>query len=82
MRSAVEAWSLKVHIFLGLYFLFFLWLFCLSGVVLNHPKWRIAGFWSERKQISSELPISRPAETDDFLAARSLMRHFDMLTLQ
>jgi hypothetical protein len=73
MRSAVETWSRKLHICLGLYFLFFLWLFCLSGVVLNHPKWRVAGFWNERKQMSSELQISRPAETDDFLAARSLM---------
>jgi hypothetical protein len=73
MRSAVESWSRKLHIYLGLYFLFFLWLFCLSGVVLNHPKWRIAEFWNERKQTSSELQISRPAETDDFLAARNLM---------
>ena len=68
MRSAVDAWSRNPHIYLGLYLLFFLWLFCLSGVVLNHPNWRVAGFWNERKQTSSELSISRPAETDELLA--------------
>lgn len=78
MPSAVETWSRKLHIYLGLYFLFFVWLFCLSGAVLNHPKWRIAGFWDERKQISSELRVSRPAHTDDFLVAKSLVEQLNI----
>ncbi len=74
MPSAVETWSRRLHIYLGLYFLFFTWLFCLSGVVLNHPKWRIAGFWNERRQTSTEFQVSRPAADTDFLVARNLMR--------
>ena len=73
MPSAVEAWTRKLHTYLGLYFLFFVWLFCLSGAILNHPQWRIAGFWNERKQVSSELKISRPADTSTLQAAGDLM---------
>ena len=73
MPSVVETWSRKLHVYHGLFFLFFVWLFCLSGVVLNHPQWRVAGFWNERQQSSSEWRISRPAETDDLPAAGNLM---------
>ena len=73
MPSAAETWNRKLHIFLGLFFLFFLWLFCLSGVVLNHPKWSIAGFWNKRKQMSVESQVFRPVETEDLPAARNLM---------
>ena len=73
MPSVVEVWSRRLHIYIGLYFLFFLWLFTLSGVVLNHPNWHIAGFWSERRQISREVRIFRPAETGDLSVCRSLL---------
>jgi hypothetical protein len=73
MSSVVESWNRRLHIYCGLFSLFFLWLFCLSGVVLNHPKWRIAEFWAERKQTAMEMSISIPAGGDDTTAARSLM---------
>jgi len=59
--------------YLGLYFLFFLWLFCLSGVLLNHPKWRIAQFWPEREVTAAEVQISPPGDLDDLGSARRLM---------
>ncbi len=77
MPSAVETWNRKLHIYLGLFFLFFLWLFCLSGVVLNHH-WRFASFWDERKQTSVELHVVRPAETDELQAARNVMAQIDI----
>jgi hypothetical protein len=73
MPSAVDSVSRKLHIYLGLYFLFFTWLFCLSGVVLNHPKWRVAGFWNERRQDSMEVQVSRPRGGTDLEMARSMM---------
>ena len=42
MRSSarsLEAWNRKIHYYLGLYFLFFLWLFALTGLMLNHQQW-------------------------------------------
>jgi len=73
MPSAVESWNRKLHLYLGLYFIFFLWLFCLSGVLLNHPGWRIAQFWPEREQTTIELPILPPSDIDDLHVARGLM---------
>ncbi len=73
MPSAVENWSRRLHIYIGLYFLFFTWLFCLSGVVLNHPGWRIAGFWNERRQTSAEIRIARHAADTDSEVAKDLM---------
>ena len=34
-----EFWNRKLHYYLGLYFLFFLWLFSLTGLMLNHQQW-------------------------------------------
>jgi hypothetical protein len=73
MPSAFEVWNRKLHIYLGLYFLFFVWLFCLSGVLLDHPKWRIAQFWPERKVTTTESQISPPGATEDLGVARDLM---------
>jgi hypothetical protein len=39
-----RVWNRKLHYYLGLYFLFFVWLFALSGLLLNHS-WTFAGFW-------------------------------------
>ncbi len=36
---ALEVWNRKLHYYLGLYFLFFLWLFSLTGLMLNHQQW-------------------------------------------
>jgi hypothetical protein len=58
---------------LGLYFLFFLWLFCLSGVLLNHPRWRISQFWPDRNATTSTMPIFPPRSADDLVAAWDLM---------
>ena len=37
--KTVEQWNRKLHYYLGLYFLFFLWLFSLTGLMLNHQQW-------------------------------------------
>jgi hypothetical protein len=39
LANAVETWNRKLHYYLGLYFLFFLWLFSLTGLMLNHQPW-------------------------------------------
>ena len=37
--NTFEFWNRKFHYYLGLYFLFFLWLFSLTGLMLNHQQW-------------------------------------------
>jgi hypothetical protein len=64
----------RIHTYLGLYFLFFLWLFALTGVLLNHATWEFAQFWPTRQVTEREQAIQRPrgaTATDD---ARDLMR--------
>jgi hypothetical protein len=37
--KTLEVWNRRLHFYLGLYFLFFLWLFALTGLMLNHQQW-------------------------------------------
>ena len=45
-----DFWNRKLHIHLGLFLLLFLWLFSLSGLLLNHGGWKFASFWEQREQ--------------------------------
>ena len=47
--KTLEAWNRRLHFYLGLYLLFFIWLFALTGLLLNHPKWSFADFWPMRR---------------------------------
>src|ERR1019366_7577038 len=69
-----ELWNRKLHYYLGLYFLFFIWLFAFTGLLLNHPGWKFAEFWPNRRQATQEREISAPAPGSDLAQARELMR--------
>jgi len=77
MRSATDIfdlWNRRLHYYLGLYFLFFLWLFAFTGLLLNHPGWAFAEFWPNRRQSSFARPIQPPPAGGDLAQARDLMR--------
>lgn len=76
-RPAWRTWNQKVHIYLGLYFLVFLWLFALSGLLLNHG-WHFAEFWSQRKQSSHEQSIRPPTAATDILRAQDVMQQLGL----
>jgi hypothetical protein len=67
-------WNRKLHYYLGLYLLFFTWLFSFTGLLLNHSQWRFAEFWDSRRQTSDERDILPPAPGGDLAQARDLMR--------
>src|SRR6266487_28543 len=67
----VELWNRKVHYYFGLFFLFFLWLFSLTGLLLNHPQWRIAS--GDRRETRYERTIEAPAGDTEFARARQVM---------
>src|SRR5678810_1193909 len=60
LRAGIERWNRKLHFYSGLFLLFFIWLFAFSGLLLNHPSWRFAEFWSNRKQTNYERAIVVP----------------------
>ncbi|MDO8544624.1 MAG: hypothetical protein Q7S40_29635 [Opitutaceae bacterium] len=76
-NPSVKTWSEKLHIYLGLYFLVFLWLFAASGLLLNHA-WRFAEFWPQRQQSTREQRISIPDATTDSARAADLMRQLGL----
>jgi hypothetical protein len=72
--STFESWNRRIHYFLGLYLLLFIWLFCFTGLLLNHPGWAFADFWPGRTQNTMELAIRRPPPGNDLDQARNILR--------
>ena len=79
-RTAVifETWNKKLHYYLGLYFLFFLWLFLLTGLVLNHGSWSFARAANQRMETKYEQTVESPTEATDVERARDLMRQLNL----
>ena len=40
----------RLHIHIGLFLVLFIWLFSLSGLLLNHGNWKFTSFWEQRKE--------------------------------
>jgi hypothetical protein len=68
-----ELWNRRVHYYLGLYLLLFVWLFCFTGLLLNHPTWTFADFWPTRKQSTVERKIAPPPAGTDLEQARNIL---------
>ena len=67
-------WNRRVHFYLGLYLLFFTWLFAFTGLLLNHPRWQFAQFWPNRIQSTTEQTLKSLTAVGDLDRARDVMR--------
>ena len=76
--STLEAWNRKLHFYLGLYFLLFLWLFSLTGLLLNHGQWRVSTLANARQESQYERAIQPLMGTTDLERARDVMRQLDI----
>lgn len=75
----LRKWTRRLHFYLGLYLLLFVWLFSLSGLFLNHPEWKLThSFWDQRQESSYQRPIASPRATGDLAIARDLMRQLEI----
>lgn len=72
--NVFEVWNRKLHFYIGLYLLFFIWLFAFTGLLLNHPGWTFAEFWPNRKQSDMQRSIQPPPAGGDLVQARDIMR--------
>ena len=70
--KALDVWNRRLHYYLGLYFLFFLWLFALTGLMLNHQQWFRDLY--ERRESSSERSIESPLGQTRFEQTRDVMQ--------
>lgn len=69
-----EKWNKKIHIYLGLYLLLFLWIFSISGLFLNHPKW----FAGQPQRTTVEKSVEMLEEGSQMTKAQHLMRQLEL----
>ena len=75
-NKTFELWNRRAHYYLGLYFLFFLWLFSLTGLMLNHQQWFRDLY--ERRQTSYDVAIEGPAGDTQIARTRDAMRQLNL----
>lgn len=66
-----KRWNRRLHYFLGLYLLFFIWLFALTGLALNHSSWGL--FALKRTSTGTEHPVRASAAANPPAQARDIM---------
>jgi hypothetical protein len=70
----ITYWNRKIHIYTGLFLLWFIWLFSVSGLLLNHGKWKFAGFWNQRKISVKVFAVNIPAGLDSASLLNAIMK--------
>jgi hypothetical protein len=78
LADGFELWNRRLHYYIGLFLLWFVWLFALTGLLLNHSQWTFAEFWPTRKQTSFERQIKRPPAGTDLDQARNILRQLGL----
>jgi hypothetical protein len=69
----IDTWNRRLHSYVGLYLLLFVWVFAVSGLILNHPKWRFSEFWSSRQESVREGSVRISAAPSELDRAKDLM---------
>jgi hypothetical protein len=68
--ASLSSWNRKLHIYVGLYMLFFIWLFSISGLLMNHTDW----FTHQPTRSPAEQTVSVLAEGTDLAKAQDVMK--------
>jgi len=63
----------RLHIHIGLFLVFFILLFSISGLLLNHNDWKFASFWEERDLNKSVTPIDIPPGLDSMQIIKNML---------
>lgn len=74
--KSLERWNRKLHYYLGLYFLFFIWLFSLTGLMLNHQQWFTNLY--ERRETKYDVTIESPSGETNLALARDTIRQLNL----
>lgn len=73
LLKKIDLWMHRLHSYVGLYFLSFIWLFAFSGLLLNHH-WPFSEFWPTRQESVSESSVRiAPSVSSDLATAQDLM---------
>lgn len=71
--KTLNLWNRKLHIHIGLFLLLFIWLFSLSGLLLNHGGWKFSSFWEQRKRNEIVTHMAFPSQLDSAALLHSVM---------
>jgi hypothetical protein len=71
--GVIDRWNRKLHYYAGLYFLFFVWLFALTGLLLNHGRSGIAVRANQRTESRFERAIAAPQGANPIERARDVV---------
>src|ERR687896_636675 len=74
--KTLDQWNRKLHYYLGLYFLFFLWLFSATGLMLNHQQW-FSNLY-ERRETTYDVTIEKPDEDTTLARTQNVMRQLNL----
>jgi len=67
--ASIKKWNRRIHIWLGLYMLLFLWVIAVSGLFMNHPGW----FNAQPVRTSVEQTVMMPEAVTDLEKATDIM---------
>ena len=67
--ASIKKWNRRIHIWLGLYMLLFLWVLAVSGLFMNHPGW----FNAQPLRTSVEQTVMMPEAVTDLEKATDIM---------
>lgn len=70
----LEEWNRRLHYYIGLYLLLFLWLFAVTGLIMNHPNW----FSHRAKNTTSDRTVQPPTAGSDLARARDIARQLGL----
>ena len=73
----LEAWNRRLHYFLGLYFVLFIWLFSVTGLLLNHPRWRLSRIPNDANP-AYEQTIGIPSGDTELARATDVIRQLGL----
>ncbi len=68
IKKGFETWNRKIHIYLGLFMLLFIWLFSVSGLFMNNPKW----FHGNVERTPTDIPVTYSEGLDEVARAKEL----------
>jgi hypothetical protein len=72
LKKSLIKWNRKIHIYLGLFLILFIWLFGISGLLLNHH-WEFANSWEKRKVNSYDKTIEISKEREKYMLVHEIM---------
>ena len=76
--KGIAYWIHKLHIHLGLFLLLFIWLFSISGLLLNHGKWETSNFWKKREESKTVVPVRILEERESAAIVKSVISQLNI----